>query len=152
MDWIIRCGLVDDTEILVKFNEQMALETEGKVLDQQIVSRGVWRALQGAPETRYYVAEHQQQVIGQLMVTREWSDWRDGWLWWLQSVYVDPKFRGRGVFRSLVVHVLKLAEQAPDTVGVRLYVERENRAAQAVYQRTGFQDSGYLVLEKMLSP
>ena len=99
----------------------------------------------------YLVAESAGQIVGQLMVTYEWSDWRDGWIWWIQSVYVREDHRRHGVFRSLYEAVVEQARSAGNVVGIRLYVEKDNTRAQATYQRLGMYDASYLVLEAMLS-
>lgn len=150
----IRRAQMDDAERLIEFNCAIARETEDRELEPAIVRRGVLRGLVHAGEVRYYVAELERvvgcpEVVGCLMFTREWSDWRDGWLMWVQSVYVVAEYRGRGVFRRMLDAASEEVRQLPDVVGMRLYVERENEAAQAVYFRTGFVDSGYKVLEKL---
>jgi GNAT superfamily N-acetyltransferase len=100
---------------------------------------------------RYWVAESEPggRVVGQAAISREWSDWRDGWLWWFQSVYVHPEARGRGVFRSLFGHVRALALASPDVIGLRLYVEDANRRAQRVYEALGMRPGGYHVYEEL---
>jgi ribosomal protein S18 acetylase RimI-like enzyme len=147
--WSIRLAKLDDLPTLVKFNRAIAWETERKKLDEQIVTRGVRRGLEQGAEVAYYVAEAGEEVIGSLMLTREWSDWRDGWLVWVQSVYVSPNYRGRGVFRSLMERVAQQLQLDTDVVGIRLYVEAENHRAQAVYRKTGFDDPNYKVLERI---
>lgn len=147
VEWKVRPAGLDDAHILTEFNWRIAVETEGKELDRSRVARGVRRGLQLEDEVRYFVAEAAEGLLGCLMLTREWSDWRDGWLIWIQSVYVLPEFRGQGVFRSLLEHVRVLLQQQPDVVGLRLYVEAENQRAQDVYRRTGFSDPNYRVLE-----
>ncbi len=149
MDWKIRKALAADIQALVEFNCAIARETEGKELKRATVERGVARGLQQGDEVVYYVADEGSRPIGSLMLTREWSDWRDGWLAWVQSVYVHPDYRGQGVFRAMLAHALQELRQQPDVVGVRLYVETENSRAQAVYRRTGFTDPNYIVLEQM---
>jgi GNAT superfamily N-acetyltransferase len=96
----------------------------------------------------YFLAEQDGQVLGQLMLTREWSDWRNGWFWWVQSVYVRPECRRRGVFRRLFGHVEQLARRDSEVIGLRLYVDNSNRAAQETYARLGMRPAGYFVLEK----
>ena len=148
-----RAGL-EDVESLTAFNCAIARETEGKELATHTVRRGVTRGLQRGDEVTYYVAEvggEERQVAACLMFTREWSDWRDGWLMWLQSVYVAPAYRGQGVFRTMLATATAEVQQLPDVVGMRLYVEEHNRAAQQVYFNLGFADSGYRVLEKLFS-
>lgn len=147
VEWKVRPAGLDDAHMLAEFNWRIAVETEGKELDRSRVTRGVRRGLQLEHEVRYFVAESVDGPLGCLMLTREWSDWRDGWLIWIQSVYVRPEYRGQGVFRSLLEHVRLLLQQEQDVVGLRLYVEAENQRAQDVYRRTGFSDPNYRVLE-----
>lgn len=147
----IRRGLPQDTEIIAQYNSALALETEGKILDQTKLLRGVKAVLSDPDKGRYYVAETLAgEVVGQLMITYEWSDWRDGSIWWIQSVYVAPGYRSQGVFRSLFEHVWEDARSTPGTVGIRLYVEEKNEAAQRVYGRLGMEPGGYHVLEKWI--
>jgi GNAT superfamily N-acetyltransferase len=145
----VRRAKVEDCECLVEFNCALARETEGRELNRTIVTRGVRRAFEQGDEAVYFVACRDTEIVGSLMLTREWSDWRDGWLVWIQSVYVVPQQRGRGVFRTLLQHASELAHRDPDVVGLRLYVENENQRAQSVYLRSGFSDPGYKVLEKL---
>lgn len=158
----IRRACLEDAETLARFNEAMAWETEHKRLDPATIRAGVRAVLGDESKGRYFVAtepaacgvagpQDAPRVIGQVMHTREWSDWRNGDIWWLQSVYVHPDFRGRGVFRSLLQAVLDDAQSTPGVVGVRLYVERENDAAKSVYRKLRFTDAGYDVFERMLS-
>jgi ribosomal protein S18 acetylase RimI-like enzyme len=149
MEIQFRRGERDDIETLVDFNCQLAQETEDKSLDRELVTRGVTRAFEQGDEAIYYVAEIEGQIVGSLMLTREWSDWRDGWVAWLQSVYVREGHRGSGVFRQLLEHATEYLRDDPDVRGVRLYVEVDNIRAQNVYQKTGFGDPGYRVLERM---
>ncbi len=153
MNWKIRAAHLQDADQLIEFNRAIARETEAKELPHAIVSRGVRRGLLRQDEVSYWVAELEQQgeseLIGCLMLTREWSDWRDGWLMWVQSVYVSQPYRGQGVFRNLLDTVIGKLKQTPDVVGLRLYVETENSRAQEVYYKTGFVDSHYKVLEQL---
>lgn len=149
MNWKIRPATPEDINALVDFNCAIARETEGKELSREVVQRGVTRGMLQGAEVVYFVADASGQPIGSLMLTREWSDWRDGWLAWVQSVYVDARWRGQGVFRSLLTHAVDSLRQQPDVVGVRLYVDVENTRAQTAYQRTGFVDPHYKVLEQL---
>ena len=148
-EWSIRRATESDLEALVSFNRAIARETEHKELREEVVRRGVLRGMQQGDEAIYFVAESDGKAIGCLMVTREWSDWRDGWLAWIQSVYVSVDFRGQGVFRGLLENAIDELRRNPDVIGVRLYVEMENQRAQAVYARTGFADPRYKVLERI---
>lgn len=149
---VIRAAERRDQAVLVAFNLALAWETEQKRLDPATVAAGV-EALLNDPQRGFYtVADIGGQVVGQVLVTFEWSDWRNGWFWWLQSVYVHPEFRRRGVFRALVEHLEERAHRDNQVVGLRLYVERENRAAQAVYAALGLEPTTYGVLEKCWKP
>ena len=125
----------------------MAEETEGRHLDLMRLGRGVARALTDRSRGRYLVAERDGEVVGALFVTLEWSDWRNGWFWWIQSVYTSPAERRTGVYRALHEQVLAEARAAGDVCGVRLYVERENESAQTTYARLGMRRTGYLLYE-----
>ncbi len=137
-----------DAVSIVKMNKALALETESITLDDQVISLGVAHCLKDSAKGSYFLAEYEGAVIGQLMFTFEWSDWRNGWIWWLQSVYVDPDFRGKGAFKSLFHHVEMLALAQLDVVAIRLYVEMHNLPAKEVYQKVGMQHSGYEVFQK----
>jgi ribosomal protein S18 acetylase RimI-like enzyme len=147
----IREATTADLADVVHFNAAMALETEGKTLDRGVLTSGVRHALADPAKGRYFLAEIDGTTIGQLMFTLEWSDWRDGWFWWIQSVYVDRDFRRRGVFSSLYGHLAELASGAPDVCGLRLYVDGENVPAQRVYAKLGMDMTGYRVMEMPLS-
>lgn len=144
---VIREARLDDVPTIVEFNRLLALESEGKVLDAATLRRGVERGLAAPEACRYFLAESAGRIVGQLMITYEWTDWRDGVLWWLQSVYVEPPVRGQGVLRALVEHVKALARKSSDVRGLRLYVEERNHAAQAIYRRLGLHPAGYAVYE-----
>ena len=144
----IRLAVLDDLSPIVDFNCRLAEETEHKRLDVETITRGVRRALSQPELCRYWVAESGGQIVGQAMITLELTDWRDGVLWWLQSVYVAEPHRRRGVFRALFEHIAALAQADPDVRGLRLYVERENERAQRVYEQMGLQPSGHLVYER----
>jgi ribosomal protein S18 acetylase RimI-like enzyme len=143
----IRDAQLDDAAFLAAGNLAMALEAEHKRLDPAIVARGVRAALQDPAKGRYFIAEHDGAAVGQLMITDEWSDWRNGRFWWIQSVYVLPAARREGVFRALFRHVEGLARADAGVCGIRLYVERENARAQATYRHCGLEDGGYVVME-----
>jgi ribosomal protein S18 acetylase RimI-like enzyme len=147
-DWEIRAGRESDASTLAAFNAAMALETEHLALDAATVTAGVRAALRDETKARYFVADQGGRVIAQLMITLEWSDWRNGNLWWIQSVYVVPEFRGRGVFRELYGHVRTLA-RAAGAAGLRLYVERDNTSAQRTYAALGMKLTAYQVMEEI---
>lgn len=143
----IRRATLEDLPLLVANNRAMALETEGKSLDADTVTRGTRAALDDERRGFYLVATSDDRAVGQLMVTYEWSDWRAGDFWWIQSVYVDPSARRRGVYRALYAHLLARARAEPGVVGVRLYVEHENHAAQATYAALGMKRASYAMYE-----
>jgi GNAT superfamily N-acetyltransferase len=132
-------------------NMAMARETEDMILDARRALMGVRGAMRNRMRARYFVVEEGGAVAAQLMVTREWSDWRNGDFWWIQSVYVLPAFRGRGLFGALFRHV-KARAKREGACGLRLYVSRHNRRARAVYDRLGMMPSIYLVREMSLRP
>jgi GNAT superfamily N-acetyltransferase len=153
MPLTVRTATPGDVPVIVDYNRRLAQETEHKMLDPQTVTAGVVAAI-ADPTTKgpYYLACDGTDVVGQLQVTLEWSDWRNGWFWWIQSVYVRADCRGRGVFRLLYQHVRSQARQAGNVIGIRLYVERDNSGAQATYSRLGMTFLPYMMLEEALTP
>jgi ribosomal protein S18 acetylase RimI-like enzyme len=144
----IRRATADDLEVVIDFNRRLAEESEGKTLDLALLRPGVAAGLADGHRSVYFLAEEGGQVLGQLAVTFEWSDWRNGWFWWIQSVYVRPEARRRGVFSALFAHVHQAAREDPEVIGLRLYVDTDNEAAQETYHRMGMGKTGYFVLEK----
>lgn len=144
---LIRPALEADIETLVQFNRAMALETEGKSLAEAVVTSGIQRLL-AAPQSGFYlVAQVGSRVVACLMVTFEWSDWRDGNFWWIQSVYVAPDARRQGIFSCLFEHVRQLAARDPNVCGLRLYVEHGNTQAQETYRALGMRCTTYAMFE-----
>ena len=148
---LVRPARFEDWPTLVDFNQRLAWETEQKRLDPAKIVPGVQAVLHDAGKGRYFVAERNGAIVGQMMHTLEWSDWRNGPIWWLQSVYVAPEERQRGVFRELLEFVVEQA-RSTGVVGIRLYVEDQNQRAQQTYARSGFAPGGYHVLERWLGP
>lgn len=144
----IRSATSADLATIVDFNTRLAWETEHKRLEPATIARGVARALAQPGLCRYFVAEIGGAVVGQAMVTYELTDWRDGVLWWFQSVYVEEAHRGSGVFRALFQHIAAAAQADPEVRGLRLYVEHENVRAQKVYEQIGMKPSGHVVYER----
>jgi len=136
-----------DLPHLLEFNQAMAEETEGRSLDPSTLRQGLDRLLQSPQMGFYLVAQSASSAVGCLMVTSEWSDWRNGLFWWIQSVYVRPTYRRQGVFRSLFEFVRQRARQHPDVCGLRLYVERDNGNAQACYRTLGMSETAYRMYE-----
>jgi ribosomal protein S18 acetylase RimI-like enzyme len=145
----IRLAADDDAQVLIDFNSAMALETEGKELLREVIGAGVRRLLEQPASGFYVIAEAGARVVASLMITKEWSDWRNGSFWWIQSVYVRPEFRRQGVYKQLYRHVQELAARDPAVCGFRLYVERENRRAQAAYRTLGMNETRYRVFEEL---
>ena len=156
MEITVRGAVAGDIRVLVDFNLRMAEETEGKSLDGETLAAGVEAVVvgtesEGVPTGRYLVAEVDGRVVGALMHTWEWSDWRNGVVWGVQSVFVEPEFRRRGVFRLLYETLRSQARNDERVVGLRLYVEGDNRGAQATYARLGMSLSGYTVMEELFT-
>ncbi len=149
-DISIRIGEMKDADVLAQANIAMAWETEHKHLDPATVARGVRAVLSNPQHGFYVIAMKDEQVAGSLMVTFEWSDWRSGLFWWIQSVYVQPPWRRRGVFGRLHRFVETQAAQRPDVCGIRLYVEQSNHTAKQTYAKAGMQETGYRIYEKLL--
>jgi GNAT superfamily N-acetyltransferase len=143
----IRDAMLADLDVIVEFNRRLAWETEHKRLDPAVLRPGVETALTRHDWSRYLIAEVGRDVVGQMMITYEWSDWRNGLFWWIQSVYVRDDARRGGVFRSLYKHVEALARATPNSCGLRLYVEHENAAAISTYTKLGMVPSGHLLYE-----
>lgn len=144
----IRIAQSTDVAALVVFNQSMAMETEQKSLDQVVLSKGVGALIADPAKGFYLVAEQDGQVVGSLMVTTEWSDWRNAVFWWIQSVYVLPQNRRQGIYAKLYARVKELAAEQGNVCGFRLYVEKENTVAQATYQSLGMEESHYLMYEE----
>jgi len=144
----IRLAQKSDVDSLVEFNQAMALETEGKRLDPTVLRPGVEAVFQDETKGFYVVAEENELIVGGLMVTFEWSDWRNSWFWWIQSVYILPEARGKGIYRKLYEFVKERAEQEGNVCGFRLYVEKENERAQRVYEKLGMNETYYLMYEE----
>jgi GNAT superfamily N-acetyltransferase len=151
MNIAVRPATPADIDTLVAGNVAMALEAEHRKLDPPTVQRGVKAVFDEPARGRYFVAEIAGKVVGQAMYTYEWSDWRNGTFWWLQSVYVAPVARRTGVFREIYGFIERLAEKTPGVCGLRLYVELDNERAQQTYARCGMVDAGYLVMEMDMS-
>jgi ribosomal protein S18 acetylase RimI-like enzyme len=129
---------------------ELARESENLALEPARVRAGVEALLRDPAKGTYFVAEAGGEVVGQLLITHEWSDWRNGDFWWLQSVYVRPDSRRRGVFQALFAHVLAKAKERTDVAGVRLYVEQSNAPALKTYERLGFEETHYRVMERLV--
>lgn len=143
----IRHAQTADLEILSSFQQQMAWETESLQLNPLTLQKGLLAVLNDSSKGVYFVIEDSTQVVGSLLITYEWSDWRNGMVWWIQSVYVLPEFRKQGVFKMLYHHIKSLVEKDPSICGLRLYVDKRNTRAQKVYQKIGMNGEHYQVFE-----
>jgi GNAT superfamily N-acetyltransferase len=149
-DLTIRLALQRDAETIVRFNLAMAEETEARQLDSSVVTAGV-KALMDRPQDGFYiVADNDGEIVGSLMITTEWSDWRNGVFWWVQSVYVRPVYRGAGVYRRMHEHVRRRAHEHERVCGLRLYVDSNNDLARRVYETLGMHETGYRLYEELL--
>ena len=146
-DTVIRDAQLADLDTIVEFNLRLARESEQRELDRSLLVPGVRRILEDSSHGCYHLAQRGSEIAGQLMITREWSDWRCGEFWWIQSVYVAPEHRRQGVFSALYRHVLEQARARTDICGIRLYVEDENTRAQTTYRAAGMHPTGYRVME-----
>ncbi len=149
-DLTIRRATVENADTIAHFNRQMAEETEDKSLDPETVRDGVQALFDDPSRGFYLVAVRDETIVGSLMITTEWSDWRNGTFWWIQSVYVRPEARRRGVYRALHRAVRREARDADDVCGLRLYVERGNEAARETYEALGMTETSYRMYEDLL--
>src|SRR3954453_4554576 len=146
----IRLAIDADSDALVAFNQAMALETEGKTLDPGKIKSGVAAVFEDEKKGFYVVAETEGKIVGGLMVTYEWSDWRNSWFWWIQRVYILPENRGTGSYSKMDEFVKQKAVFNGNVCGFRLYVEKDNSHAQKVYDAVGMEMSYYLMYEEKL--
>jgi GNAT superfamily N-acetyltransferase len=147
MNITIRPATLADAPTIARFNSLMAVETEHIHLDQERLLHGVEALLRDPAKGFYIVAESNHTVVGQLMITFEWSDWRNGVFWWIQSVYVEQSARGTGVFKALFDFIHSRATSTKDVCGLRLYVEKSNVRAKQTYERLAMHQSHYEMYE-----
>ncbi|MEO8672805.1 MAG: GNAT family N-acetyltransferase [Tahibacter sp.] len=145
---LIRAATRSDIGFLVASNQAMARETEDKHLDAETLQAGIGAVFDAPQRGFYWIAERDGAAVGCLLITYEWSDWRNGDWWWIQSVYVTPEARRHGVFRALYEQIERDARAAPGVIGLRLYVEHENERAQRTYQALGMHAEHYHMYAK----
>ena len=151
MDTInIRNGTPEDADTIAHFQKQMAMETEDKALEDDLIKPGVQAIFESPDKGFYLVAEIEETIVGSLLVTYEWSDWRNSWFWWVQSVYVEKSHRRKGIYSHLYNEVISKCKKSEQTYGIRLYVEKENKIAQKVYSDLGMRETNYLLYETHL--
>jgi len=148
-DILFRDATRADVPAIIDFQLAMARETEELELDRDILTRGVNALFDNSTLGRYYIADHEDRAAGSLMITYEWSDWRNGMVWWIQSVYTVPEFRRRGIYATLYDHIRAQVADDPRIRGIRLYVDNRNVDAQKVYARLGMEGEHYRVFEWM---
>lgn len=149
LDLTITRGNSSDIDAIVRFQADMAMESEGTLLDVDRLTLGVTSAINDEQKGTYLVARANGTPIGSLMITREWSDWNNMWYWWIQSVYVMPEYRNQGVYRAMY-NTLKDMAREKGVSQIRLYADKDNVSAQQVYQRLGMHESHYLIFEESI--
>lgn len=145
----IRIASEENREIIADFQVKMADETEGLVLEKETLNEGVMHVLRDPEKGKYFIAEEADKVVASLLVTFEWSDWRNKWVLWIQSVYVLPEYRKQGVFKNMYAHIKKWATDDNEVAGIRLYVDKTNRRAIDVYSKLGMNGEHYRLFEWM---
>jgi ribosomal protein S18 acetylase RimI-like enzyme len=149
INFVVSRGEVCDIDSIVQFQADMAMESEGCVLNKEKVTKGVTAAMLDDSKGIYWVAKYEGRTIGSLMITREWSDWNNEWYWWIQSVYVTPEYRKQGVYKAMYQKV-KDAAKENNVSQIRLYADKTNHSAQKAYQSLGMHKSHYLMFEEDL--
>ena len=147
INFVVSRGEVCDIDTIVQFQAEMAMESEGCVLNKEKVIKGVTAAMLDDSKGIYWVAKYEGRIIGSLMITREWSDWNNEWYWWIQSVYVTPAYRKQGVYKAMYQKV-KDAAKENNVSQIRLYADKTNLSAQKAYQSLGMHVSHYLMFEE----
>ncbi len=145
----IRLANIEDAEIIARFQTEMAYETENILLDKDTVETGVKSVFYDPKKGKYFVAETGGIITASLLLTPEWSDWRNKWIWWIQSVYVTPHYRGRKIFKKMYEYVKNMIKKDPEAAGLRLYVDVSNSTARSVYKAVGMNGEHYQVFEWM---
>ena len=143
----IRDAVPADAEPIADYNNYLAEETEARSLDSDLIGSGVAAFLADSSKGRYWVAEADGVIVGQIAVTFEWSDWRNGMIWWIQSVYFHTDHRRNGVYSSLYRHAESIARTDPEVIGIRLYVEKDNARAKSTYAKLGMRETNYQIMQ-----
>lgn len=147
MNFFIRNAEIKDCLYIVDFQIQMALETENRKLNRTIVEKGVKAVFEDPKKGTYYVTLLEDKIIASLLITFEWSDWRNGNVWWIQSLYVVEDYRKKGIFKKMYQFLVESIQNDPKIMGIRLYVDRTNKIAQGVYTKIGMNGEHYQVYE-----
>ena len=143
----VREATIVESEIIINFQINMALETENLELDKSSVRKGINAVFKDLLKGKYYVAEEGNRVVGSLLTTTEWSDWKNGTILWIQSVYVIPEYRKKGVFKQMYDYLKKMVEESDELIGLRLYVNKTNIIAQKTYEKIGMNGEHYKLYE-----
>ena len=143
----IRKARIEDLETIVQFNYNLAKETESKELDLEVLTKGIKAVITDSSKGQYYVYVVDSKVVGQIMYTYEWSDWRNGMFLWVQSVYVDEQYRRKGIYKKLYSKLKNICDNDENISGIRLYVEKENANAKATYKSLGMYECNYHLYE-----
>jgi GNAT superfamily N-acetyltransferase len=143
----IRAGQVKDIEAIVETQLKMAAETEGLILDRDIITKGVRAVFESPSKGQYYIAEEDGRILGVLLGIPEWSDWRNSTVLWIHSLFVCPEARNKGVFKKLYTFLKNMVDNSPELAGLRLYVDKKNKNAQKVYEKLGMSRDHYLLYE-----
>lgn len=149
MNIVVRDALKSDLDEILDFQISMAKETESIDLERGVLQIGVSSVLEDSAKAKYFIADNEGEAAGMLMITTEWSDWRNGWVWWIQSVYVKPGYRKMGVYKMLYNHIKKIVGSSDELKGIRLYVDKRNVRAQQVYESLGMTGDHYTTYEWM---
>ncbi|MGE0091348.1 MAG: GNAT family N-acetyltransferase [Bacteroidia bacterium] len=149
MNIVVRDALKSDLDEILDFQISMAKETESIDLERGVLQIGVSSVLEDSTKAKYFIADNEGEAAGMLMITTEWSDWRNGWVWWIQSVYVKPGYRKMGVYKMLYNHIKKIVGSSDELKGIRLYVDKRNVRAQQVYESLGMTGDHYTTYEWM---
>jgi len=149
MNIVVRDALKSDLDEILDFQISMAKETESIDLERDVLKIGVSSVLEDSAKAKYFIADNEGEAAGMLMITTEWSDWRNGWVWWIQSVYVKPGYRKMGVYKMLYNHIKKIVGSSDELKGIRLYVDKRNVRAQQVYESLGMTGDHYTTYEWM---
>ena len=147
MSLIVRKAHAGDSQVIADYNTRLARESEVKCLESNTIAAGVRTVLSRPEYGQYFLAEREDEIVGQVLITHEWSDWRNGLFWWIQSVYVPVEYRRSGVFSELYRHITELAKESSEVCGVRLYVEGENTPAHRTYRALGMNHTNFQVME-----
>ncbi len=144
----VRPAAQNEADFLVRCNQSMAMETEGKKLNAERIQNGVQSLLEDSQRGIYFIAEYEGEPAGTLMITKEWSDWRNAFFYWIQSVYVMPDYRSKKIYAAMHRYIEKLAKESGECCGIRLYVEKNNDHARSVYQHMGMGLCDYDLMEQ----